>query len=264
MESAARLDHPALEEALFRLYRRFFDDAEKKRRWSIDADIPWQQCNAKLDPAIADVVESFCAVELYLPDYVVNGLKMFRTSRACTWFYANWGYEESKHSLVLGDWLLRSGHRTDEQMADLEGRVFQHKWNLPHDNPVGMMIYAMVQELATGLNYRNLRRRVEERGDPALAKVLALLSVDEQSHHNFFLKAVRLFLQHDREGTVRQLRRVLHNFSMPVIYQLADGPKRVNEIKSLDIFNDDMYFHEVYEPILTALGITRPELRRCA
>src|SRR5262249_2612264 len=70
-----------LEAALFRLYREFFRCAEKKRRWSVDADIPWQQVNPSLSPAIADVVESFCAVELYLPDYVANAMATFRSSR---------------------------------------------------------------------------------------------------------------------------------------------------------------------------------------
>jgi hypothetical protein len=75
--------------------------------------------------------------------------------------------------------------RTDEQVADLEGRVFGHHWDVPHDSAVGMLVYAMVQELATGLNYRNLRRRVDRGGDPALATLLGLLAVDEQAHHNF-------------------------------------------------------------------------------
>src|SRR5262249_38249121 len=151
---------PGVETALYGLYRDFFDNAEKKRRWSLREDIPWGQCNPSLDPAVADVVESFCAVELYLPDYVARAMALLRPTRACTWFYANWGYEESKPSLALSDWLLRSRQRTDEQLADLEGRVFAHDWQLPHDNAVGMLAYAMVQELATGLTYRNLRRRV--------------------------------------------------------------------------------------------------------
>jgi acyl-[acyl-carrier-protein] desaturase len=260
MGHAAPLARPDLEAALYRLYRQFFDRAEKKRRWSLRDDIPWQQCNPALDPAIADVVESFCAVELYLPDYVAHAMTMLRFSRASTWFYANWGYEESKHSLALGDWLLRSGRRTEEQLADLEAHVFQHDWKLPHDSPVGMLIYAAVQELATALTYRNLRRRVAE--DPALSTALAFLGVDEQAHHHFFLKAVRLFLEHDRPGTLRQLRRVLHNFAMPAIYELADGRQRVEAIKALRVFDDAMYFHDVYLPILAALGVSRPELRR--
>jgi acyl-[acyl-carrier-protein] desaturase len=160
MECLEQLAPPRLEAAFYRLYRDFFNRAEKKRRWSLQDDIPWGQVNPSLDPAVGDVVESFCAVELFLPDYVASGMALFRPSRACTWFYANWGYEESKHSLALGDWLLRSGMRTDEQMADLEGRVLGQQWDLPHDSPVAMLIYAMVQELATGLTYRNLRRQV--------------------------------------------------------------------------------------------------------
>ena len=177
------MDRSAIELAFWALYRDYFDKAERKRRWNVRDDIPWDSCNSSLDPAVADVVESFCAVELYLPDYTSKILPMVRSSRGRTWFYANWGYEESKHSLALGDWLLRSGQRSDEQMADLEKQVFAHEWNLPHDNHLGMLIYAMVQELATWLNYRNLRVRVRERGgDPALEQLLTLLARDEKAH----------------------------------------------------------------------------------
>src|ERR1700689_1133479 len=98
-----------LEGAFWRLFRDFFDMAEKKRRWRIRDDIPWDQCNRNLNPAIAHVVESFTAVELYLPDYTSKILPLVRSSKGRAWFYANWGYEESKHSIALGDWLLRSG-----------------------------------------------------------------------------------------------------------------------------------------------------------
>jgi hypothetical protein len=75
---------------------------------------------------------------------------------------------------------------------------------------------------------------------------------------------VRLFLEHDRPDTVRQVRRVLHNFAMPAIYEMADGPRRVEAIKALQIFDDRIYFRDVYQPVLAALGVSRPELRRCA
>jgi acyl-[acyl-carrier-protein] desaturase len=72
-----------LEAALYRPYRAFFERAERKRRWSLRDDIPWGRCNRALDPAVTDVVESFCAVELYLPDYVRNAMSVWRPSRAC-------------------------------------------------------------------------------------------------------------------------------------------------------------------------------------
>jgi acyl-[acyl-carrier-protein] desaturase len=247
---------------MWRLYRDFFDQAEKRRRWSLRDDIPWDQCNPRLDPAIADVVESFCAVELYLPDYTSKILPVVRPSRGRTWFYANWGYEESKHSLALGDWLRRSGQRSEEQMADLEEKVFQWEWNLPHDSHLGMLVYAMVQEVATWLNYRNLKIKAEDRGgDAALSKLLTLISVDERAHHSFFRQCLELYLKLDRQTTLEQLRRVMNDFTMPAIHDMADSRRRIGQIKALEIFNEDIYYREVYLPLLEALGVDRREMR---
>ena len=78
MSAADPLVCPEMEGALWRLYRDFFDTAERKRRWRMRDDIPWNECNPNLDPAIADVVETFCCVELYLPDYVGKVLPLVR------------------------------------------------------------------------------------------------------------------------------------------------------------------------------------------
>jgi acyl-[acyl-carrier-protein] desaturase len=256
-------DNAELESALWRLFRDFFKKAERKRRWSLDEDIPWDRCNSKLDPAIADVVESFCAVELYLPDYVSKLLVVNRASHGRAWFLANWGYEEMKHSLALGDWLLRSGHRSDEQMADLEHEVFAHEWHLPQDSAAGLLAYAMTQELATWLNYRNLRRRVQEKGgDPALEQLLMFIAVDERAHHSFFLDCIQLFLKHDRTATLEHLRNVMNEFNMPAIYELAESRRRVARIRELDIFTENLYYEDVYRPILAALGVQNSEMRK--
>jgi acyl-[acyl-carrier-protein] desaturase len=254
-------DNPVLRVGLSRLYREFFDRAEKKRRWSLREDVPWTDVNGELSPQVADVVEAFCTVELYLPDYLGKALPMLRKNRAWSHFHANWGYEESKHSLALGDWLLRSGARTEEQMADLEARTYQHEWNLPHDSAQGMVIYAMVQELATFLHYRNLRRHIEVQGDPALSRLLQLIGIDERAHHTFYLNVVQIYLQIDRPSTLEQLGRVLHGFKMPAMDLLAESRQRMADIKDLNVFNEGIYVREVYLPILDKLGVERRELR---
>jgi acyl-[acyl-carrier-protein] desaturase len=215
-----------------------------------------------LPPEIADVVESFCAVEMYLPDYVAKALPLIRGNRGWSWFHANWGYEESKHSLALGDWLLYSRHRSEEQMADLENQVARTEWELPHDSAQGMLIYAMTQEMATWLHYRNLRQRVLEHGDPALATLLQYIAVDERAHHAFYRSIVQVFLELDRKETLEQLRRVLLGFRMPAVHLLAESRQRVARIKDLGVFDEDMYLHEVYQPILDGLGVKARELRK--
>ena len=254
---------PELERRMWQMFRDFFDVSERRRRWKVADDIPWDQCNPALRPVIADVVETFCAVELYLPDYAAKILPKVRHSKSRTWFYANWGYEESKHSLALGDWLLKSGHRSEEYMADLEAKVFAREWNLPQDDHLAMLVYATVQEEATFLNYRNLRDRVKVLGgDPALEKVLQLMAVDEKAHHSFFRDCLKVYMELDRGAVIEQMRRVMNEFRMPAIHDLLDDSRRrVAAVRELELFDADAYYREVYRPILLELGVSRDEMR---
>jgi acyl-[acyl-carrier-protein] desaturase len=264
MLASRQLDSTGLEEAYYRLFREFFDKAEKKRRWSLHDDIPWDQVNRDLNPAIADVLETFCAVELYLPDYIDKAMPMLRKSRGRAWFHANWGYEEAKHSMAMGDWLTASGQRTEDQLREVETQVGEYEWNLPHDSPIGMVMYGMTQELATFLHYRNLRQCVENeaQGDPALSKLLTLICVDERAHHDFYKQVTKMYLERDRAGTIEVLRRVIHTFKMPAVDMLANGSQRVQAIRELKIFGEDIFFSEVVKPVLEMLGIQWSEFRQ--
>jgi acyl-[acyl-carrier-protein] desaturase len=254
---------PALEKEIWKIYQEFFDLAERRRRWSLRDDIPWDQCNPNLSPAIADVLESFCAVELFLPDYVGKFLPLVRGFKGRAWFAANWGYEESKHSMVMHEWLVRSGHRTEEQLEEVQSWAVIGEWNLPTDDVRGLACYTMAQELATWLHYRNLRHIIGET-DPALNKLLLLVATDERAHYDFYIKILRLHLRDDRQATIEQLRRVLNGFAMPATHLLADSRRRVAAVKSLNIFNEDLFYSGVYQPILQALGIEKAEMRNRA
>jgi acyl-[acyl-carrier-protein] desaturase len=254
---------PELEGAFWKLYRDFFDLAEKKRRWSIRDDIPWDRCGKVNNPALADILESYCAVELYLPDYTSKILPLVRRSKGRAWFYANWGYEESKHSMVMQEWLVRSGHRTEEQIEEVQTWAVIGEWELPTDDVRGLACYTMSQELATWLHYRNLRNTIGNT-DPALAKLLTLVAIDERAHYDFYVKILRLHLADDRAGTIEQLKRVLNDFAMPATHLLADSRRRVAAVKSMNLFNENLFYAEVYQPILTALGIDKQEMRNRA
>lgn len=263
MDVPLQPEPPEVLAALYRTFREYFDLAEKKRRWSIKEDIPWDRCNRSLPPAIADVVETFCAVELYLPDYLSKLIPQVRGNHGRAWMLANWGYEECKHSMVLEDWLLRSHARSDEQAADMHRDVFASEWDLPHDNARAMVIYTTFQELATRIHYVRLRDVVQrEGGCPALEKLLTLVAIDEAAHADFFRKVVAIYLQYDRPGTLEQMRRVINTFKMPAIHMLADSAKRMRDVQELNIFTEDMFISDVCDPLLAKMGVARKELRR--
>lgn len=250
-------------DAMYRLFRDYFDLAERKRRWSIAADIPWKDANSALNPAIADIVETFCIVELYLPDYLSKLIPQVRANRPRAWMLANWGYEECKHSMALEDWLLKSRVRTDEQVADMHERVFEHEWNLPYDNACGMLCYTAFQELATRIHYTRLADIVRsEGGCPALEKVLSLVAIDEAAHADFFRKMLAIYLEFDRPGTIDQMRHVANTFNMPAVHMLSDSRKRVGEIRDWHIFDEMLFIEQVLDPVIGKLGVTRAELRR--
>ena len=116
---------------VYKLYAEFFDKAEQERRWNPYRDIPWDRVNRDATEELALCAETFFAVESYLPDYVAQGINIVRESFGQTWFSANWGYEESKHSIALMEYLMRSGKRTEEQMFDFHDQLKGLKWELP-------------------------------------------------------------------------------------------------------------------------------------
>jgi acyl-[acyl-carrier-protein] desaturase len=250
-----------IEDVFYENYLKFFKTAEERRRWDIERDIPWDKTNPESSELTADIVQSFSAVEMFLPDYTSKMMEMIRRSRGRAWFQANWGYEESKHSMVLEEWLIRSGKRTEEQLVEFERTLLGAEWEPPFWHPRQMIIYTMIQELATGLNYTNLRRRAEEEGDHALIRLLKWISADEMAHYNFFRKGVKAYLALEPEATIADLKYVFDNFQMPAHYQIPDWEKRGPQIEEAGIYGPRIYLQKVRIPILEDLGVTRRQLK---
>ncbi|MEP6757518.1 MAG: acyl-ACP desaturase, partial [Chthonomonadales bacterium] len=189
---------------------------------------------------------------------------LIRKSRGRAWFQANWGYEESKHSLALAEWLVISGKRSPEGMRSYENSLLDNaEWELPFDHPRQMVIYTMIQELATWLNYWNLKAYIEstpEYNDVALSRALHLISADEKTHYNFFRKGVKTFMEYEPEDTLKDIRFVFENFSMPAQTLIPGWEERAEKIHAAGIYGPRQYLKKVYYPILTDLGLTRKEL----
>jgi len=201
------------------------------------------------------------AVELFLPDYTSKILHLVRASRGRAWFQANWGYEESKHSLALEMWLTRSGSRTERQVCEFGEMILGREWNLPYATPLEMMAYTTLQEFATALNYRRLRKVAQHTGDPALVRLLALLARDEVGHFQFFKDGLQLYMRQDRDKVLETLNFVIHSFRMPAADIIPDWDRCGRIIGQLGIFDDRIYLRDVVRPVLQVLGVAVEELR---
>jgi acyl-[acyl-carrier-protein] desaturase len=246
-------------EKIYRAYCEFFDTADKKRRWNPFNDIPWE----KLDPALnteddAICLETFCGVELYVPDYTSNAFNLTRNLFGAAWFEASWGYEESRHALAYREYLIRSGLRTEEQYDAFEDKIFGKVWKLPFQTRRQMNCYGALQESATYLIYAAQREKAKRNGNEVLDKIYFLISRDEAAHRGFYQKLLQFELEEDREGALEDLAKVAFNFVMPGVGLIPEYEERLNV---LGVGISPQYFlqHGIF-PLLRAVGTNRAEL----
>ena len=245
----------------YRAYMDFFEIAERKRRWNIFDDVPWDQISPEKTNSEqrAIRIETYCAEEMYLPDYNIAGVEMARGVFGLAWFQTAWSMEESRHGLVLKEYLLRSGLRSPEQIDQLESDVFARSWEIPFATRRQMSCYGALQEAATYLAYRAQKDRAELEDDKPLAAIFFLLSRDEAAHAGFYREMIEIEMAEDRAGTLRDLAYVIANFKMP-----GDG-LIPNYQENLKIggggISPRLFFTRAIIPILKQLGTSRDELK---
>ncbi len=249
-------------EAIYREYMSFFEHAERTRRWRLEEDVPWDLAPAApRDPALAAAAEAFLGVELVLPDFVSSGINLVRDSFGQAWFLAGWAYEESKHGLVLREYLRRTGQRTDAELFDYQRRVVAGRWDLPFSTVRQMTLYGALQEMTTFASYKKQEQAAEERGDALLARIYELVARDEMAHAGFYIKVCRLLLEEDGPGTRADLAHVFRSFKMPAVEMIPDWARHEEAMRDAGL-DRAAFLTEVWLPLLRRLGVDRRELPR--
>jgi acyl-[acyl-carrier-protein] desaturase len=254
----------ALREAFHREFVTFFERAERTRRWNVFTDIAWDLLSGRAgmaDPRLARCAETFCGVEMYLPDYLRAHLDLMRGDYGRAWFAVNWGYEEAKHSLALREYLRRSGARDEGELRGYTEAVLARTWRAPYDDGRRMTVYGALQELTTFVIYAKQRRWAGQLGDPVLPDLYRLIGRDEMAHSRFYLRMVELHLADDPGGTRADIAYVLRTFRMPAEDLLPDYADRVELMRAAGI-DRVVFLAEVVLPLLRALGLTLHDLPR--
>ena len=253
---------PSRREKLYRAYMTFFERAERTRRWSVFDDIPWDELRrSRPDPELAWGAETFCAVEMYLPDYTAAGVNVVRDSFGQAWFQANWAYEESKHSLVLREYLLRSGSRSEEQFAAFEHEILSKTWRPPFATARQMTCYGALQEATTRLLYLKQRAAATGAGDRVLERIYWLIARDEAAHAGFYETVLRVEIEDDRAGVLRDLDHVFTHFRMPADDLVPDYDRRVAGLRRAGV-DRHVFLRDVWLRLLARLGVSRADVAR--
>jgi acyl-[acyl-carrier-protein] desaturase len=251
----------SIRDRVYRTYLDFLETAEKKRRWNIFDDIPWDAFNTlKATETNAQCVEIFCAEELYLPDYSSKGIELVRAQFGMAWFQACWAFEESRHGLAFREYLSRSGLRSKVEVDALESGICTATWKLPYETPRQMVCYAALQEGATYIAYKIQKDKARAAGDPVLEAMFHLIGRDEAAHGGFYRAIIELELAHDRQPTIADLASVLSNFKMPGAALIPNYHQRLRA--SGAGITTRLFIERVVQPLLTTLQISRHEFKQ--
>ncbi|WP_411888288.1 acyl-ACP desaturase [Hydrocarboniphaga effusa] len=257
-------------EQMYRDYMEFFEHSDRHRRWSPMSDIPWDllersgdldriaERRDQADEDLAVCLETFCGVELFIPDYTKNGLNISREIFGQAWFHLSWGYEEAKHALSFREYLLRSGLRTLDQYLDYEEKVLETEWKMPFSTNREMACYGALQEIATYLIYAGQRDHYRRKGNETLARLFELVGRDEAAHASFYRKFMRFEFQEDPEGTAEDLSHVISHFEMPGASLVPEFEQRLN-VDGVAI-SKRLFMERGIMPTLKFIGMTRRDM----
>jgi acyl-[acyl-carrier-protein] desaturase len=244
----------------YRAAMDYLEIAEKKRDWKLFDDIPWEKIDPAKDSAQKSIcIETYCAEEMYLPDYSSHGSRITRDIFGAAWFQSRWSFEESRHGLVFREYLTRSGLRSDAQIESLEEMVFSRDWVPPFPTVRQMSCYGALQEGATYTAYKAQKDKAEVEGDPVLKAIFTNVASDEAAHAGFYRKVVEIEMGADREATICDFAHVLANFKMP-----GDGliPLYHERLKvGGGGISPRQFVEAVVMSTLRSLGISRSELK---
>jgi len=249
-----------MEEAFWAYFNRSEDPEGGNRRWIIERDIPWDQVTREaIPPDVALMIESFYAVESYLPDFAEQGLNHYRSMVGLTSSYINWSYEELKHGRTLQLVLERSGSRTRQQMRDFRTDLARRKWTMPYPTPRQMLIYAAFQEKETNRNYEHLRDVLAGEGALGAAHALRTIGRDEAFHHAYYKDIVKILLEYDEVGTAQDILMVAKTFRMPAQHLMPNMEERVRVMVRNKVFGKRQVRDEAIIPTIKAFGFRDPE-----
>lgn len=255
----------AIQRAFHGLYRWYVDRSQIKRNWNADRAFDWAAIGRDHSPELLTIVEGFYGVEQYAPDYTSELIRLVRRDYGRAQFQMRWGAEEEKHSDLWRNVLLFSGARTPKWLEDYTGELRANAWVAPHDDPLRMLLYTVIQERATQMYYLNVLKVARGESDkpqfagdtdPILAQVARTIAVDEAAHYAFFLEGARLFLYYYPEETLEALVDVLSAFAMPALSHLPDSEHLGKTIYEGGVFDGRIYSRDVVRTAVKNLGVT--------
>lgn len=199
--------------------------------WNRFTSIPWKDLKPELlTQKERSAIAFINCIEDHLPGYFAEYIKLFPINEdtpldTCMYnrelyhFLIRWAQEEDRHAHVLTSYQLRAGLKSAEQLNQDLAREGRKQFTVKFREPLQVFTYALLQEKATLLYYKQLHEAIQE---PVLKFILRLLVKDEARHFAFFTSVVGAYIEQFGEQVIPHIKVVVEDFKMPLHDTLTD------------------------------------------
>jgi acyl-[acyl-carrier-protein] desaturase len=147
-----------------------------------------------------------------LPYYFASIDNLFGRDGSWGYWTRRWTAEEGRHSIVIRDYLIMSGHIDP---ATLERARMTQVTGGVTPQPTGIadaFAYLALQELATRIAHHNTGKALPDREG---YEVMKRVAADENLHYLFYRDMVSAALEVDPSGMIEAIKRQALKFEMP-------------------------------------------------
>jgi len=207
---------------------------------------PEAGCAEPLPNGVASALFVNVLTEDNLPYYFASIEELFGRDGAWGYWSRRWTAEEGRHSIVLRDYLIMSGHVDPvglerARMAQVTGGVSPQVESI-----ADAFVYLALQELATRIAHHNTGKALP---DPEGYVVMKRVAADENLHHLFYRDLVSAALEIDPSGMMEAIKRQVLSFEMPGT-GIPDFTQHAKAIASAGIYDLGVHHDSILRPVV--------------
>jgi acyl-[acyl-carrier-protein] desaturase len=201
---------------------------------------------APLPEGVASAVFVNVLTEDNLPYYFASIESLFGRDGAWGYWTRRWTAEEGRHSIVLRDYLIMSGHIDPvnlerARMAQVTGGISPNAATI-----VDAFAYLALQELATRIAHHNTGKALPDAEGYAVMKRVA---ADENLHYLFYRDLVTAALEIDPSGMIEAIKRQVLTFEMPGT-GIPDFGQHAKAIARAGIYDLGVHHDSILRPVV--------------
>jgi len=181
-----------------------------------------------------------------LPYYFASIDNLFGRDGAWGFWTRRWTAEEGRHSIVLRDYLIMSGHIDPvalerARMAQVTGGVTPQPTSI-----ADAFAYLALQELATRIAHHNTGKALP---DGEGYTVMKRVAADENLHYLFYRDLVTAALDVDPSGMIEAIKRQALTFEMPGA-GIAGFAEHARAISRAGIYDLAQHHDSILRPVI--------------